>query len=104
MVTPTILLLSRIVSAVGILVHISLASSFLGTIALALLFESRYLKGGDADYMTLSRKFAVISTIIFGVGAAYGTLVEFGLVTVWSNFIALIGALALPLYLIPAQS
>jgi len=99
MVTPTILLLSRVVSAVGILVHISLASSFLGTIALALLFEFRYLRGGDVDYMKLSRKFAVISTIIFGVGAAYGTLVEFGLVTVWSNFIALIGALALPFFL-----
>lgn len=99
MVSATVLLLSRVVSAVGILVHISLASSFLGTIALALLFEFRYLRSGDADYMQLSRKFAVISTIIFGVGAAYGTLVEFGLVTVWSNFVALIGALALPFFL-----
>ncbi|MGC8593397.1 MAG: cytochrome ubiquinol oxidase subunit I [Nitrososphaeria archaeon] len=89
----------RVLSASGIIAHLSLASSFLGTIALALVLEYKYLRTKDQDYLHKARMFSVISTIIFGVGAAYGTFVEFGLVTVWSNFIAMIGAVALPFYL-----
>lgn len=89
----------RVLSASGIIAHMALASSFLGTIALALVLEYKYLRTKDNAYFQKARMFSVISTIIFGVGAAYGTFVEFGLVTVWSNFIAMIGAIALPFYL-----
>lgn len=89
----------RVLSASGIIAHLSLASSFLGTIALALVLEYKYLRTKDNAYFQKARMFSVISTIIFGVGAAYGTFVEFGLVTVWSNFIAMMGAIALPFYL-----
>lgn len=89
----------RVLSASGIIAHLSLASSFLGTIALALVLEYSYLRTKDERMLAKARMFSVISTIIFGVGAAYGTLVEFGLVTVWSNFVAIIGAIALPFYI-----
>ncbi len=97
--SAAILTLARMVSAVGILTHLALASTFLGTIALALVFEYKHIRSGDPDYLSLSRKFSVISTIVFGVGAAYGTLVEFGLVTVWSSFVTAIGAISLPFFL-----
>ncbi|MDT7868660.1 MAG: cytochrome ubiquinol oxidase subunit I [Thermoproteus sp.] len=92
--------LARLVTAVGVLAHVSLASSFLGTIALAVIGEYIWLRRQDKEWLDLAKKFNVVATIFFGVGAAFGTLVEFGLVTIWSNFIAIIGtAIALPFFL-----
>ena len=97
---PLELELARLVSAIGVLAHLSLASSFLGTIALAVIGEYIWLRRRDQDWLNLARKFNIVATIFFGVGAAFGTLVEFGLVTIWSNFIAIIGsAIALPFFL-----
>ncbi|ABW02509.1 cytochrome ubiquinol oxidase subunit I [Caldivirga maquilingensis] len=91
---------ARWVSAIGILAHLSLASSFLGTILIAVIAEYLYLVKHDKDWYDKARMFSVVSTIFFGVGAAFGTLVEFGLVTIWSNFITIIGsAIVLPFYL-----
>ncbi|MFP3211816.1 MAG: cytochrome ubiquinol oxidase subunit I [Thermoproteus sp.] len=92
--------LARLVSAVGVLAHLSLASSFLGAIALAVIGEYIWLRRQDKEWLDLAKKFNIAATIFFGVGAAFGTLVEFGLVTIWSNFIAIIGtAIALPFFL-----
>ncbi|PLC65921.1 cytochrome ubiquinol oxidase subunit I [Thermoproteus sp. CP80] len=92
--------LARLVSAVGVLAHLSLASSFLGAIALAVIGEYIWLRRQDKEWLDLAKKFNIVATIFFGVGAAFGTLVEFGLVTIWSNFIAIIGtAIALPFFL-----
>jgi cytochrome d ubiquinol oxidase subunit I len=92
--------LARLVSAVGVLAHLSMASSFLGAIALAVIGEYIWLRRQDKEWLDLAKKFNVVATIFFGVGAAFGTLVEFGLVTIWSNFIAIIGtAIALPFFL-----
>lgn len=92
--------LARLVSAVGVLAHLSLATSFLGAIALAVIGEYIWLRRQDKEWLDLAKKFNIIATIFFGVGAAFGTLVEFGLVTIWSNFIAIIGtAIALPFFL-----
>lgn len=100
MPTPFEIDLARLVSAVGVLAHLSLASSFLGAIALAVIAEYLWLRRRDQDWLSLAKKFNIVATIFFGVGAAFGTLVEFGLVTIWSNFIALIGtAIALPFFL-----
>lgn len=93
-------LLARVVSATGVLMHLSLASSFIGTIVFAIIAEAMYIKTRDKDWGNLAHTFAVISTIVFGVGAATGTLVEFGLVTIWSNFVAQIGsAISLPFFI-----
>jgi cytochrome d ubiquinol oxidase subunit I len=92
--------LARLVSAVGVLAHLSMASSFLGAIALAVIGEYIWLRRQDEEWLNLAKKFNIVATIFFGVGAAFGTLVEFGLVTIWSNFIAIIGtAIALPFFL-----
>jgi len=92
-------LLARWLSGVGITAHLLLASMFIGTITFAVVAEYRYLRTGDADWNALARTFAVIATIFLGVGAAFGTLVEFGLVVLWSNFVTLIGSgLVLPFY------
>ncbi|MFP3191752.1 MAG: cytochrome ubiquinol oxidase subunit I [Thermoproteus sp.] len=92
--------LARLVSAVGVLAHLSMATSFLGAIALAVIGEYIWLRRQDKEWLDLAKKFNIIATIFFGVGAAFGTLVEFGLVTIWSNFIAIIGtAIALPFFL-----
>ncbi|MFP3347937.1 MAG: cytochrome ubiquinol oxidase subunit I [Thermoproteus sp.] len=92
--------LARLVSAVGVLAHLSMATSFLGAIALAVIGEYIWLRRQDKEWLDLAKKFNIVATIFFGVGAAFGTLVEFGLVTIWSNFIAIIGtAIALPFFL-----
>ncbi|MGC8969511.1 MAG: cytochrome ubiquinol oxidase subunit I [Conexivisphaera sp.] len=92
-------LLARWLSGVGIMAHLLLASMFIGTITFAVVAEYRYLRSGDPDWRALARTFSVISTIFLGVGAAFGTLVEFGLVVLWSNFVTLIGSgLVLPFY------
>lgn len=91
---------ARWLTAIGVLAHVSLASSFLGTILLAVVAEFLYLTRRSQDWYNKARMFSVVATIFFGVGAAFGTLVEFGLVTIWSNFISVIGtALVLPFYL-----
>ncbi|MFB6470764.1 MAG: cytochrome ubiquinol oxidase subunit I [Vulcanisaeta sp. AZ3] len=90
----------RVVTGVGILAHLALASTFLGTILIAVVAEYLYIRSHNQFWLNTARAFSVISTIFFGVGAAFGTLVEFGLVTIWSNFISLIGeAIVLPFYL-----
>ncbi len=92
-------LLARWLSGVGIMAHLLLASMFIGTITFAVVAEFRYLRNRDEDWRFLARTFSVIATIFLGVGAAFGTLVEFGLVTIWSNFVTLIGSgLVLPFY------
>ncbi|MCY0859589.1 MAG: cytochrome ubiquinol oxidase subunit I [Sulfolobaceae archaeon] len=92
--------LARVATATGVLMHVSLASSFIGTILLAITAEAIYIRTRDKDWGDLAHTFAVISTIIFGVGAAFGTLVEFGLVTIWSNFVAQMGsAISLPFFI-----
>jgi len=92
-------LLARWLSGVGIMSHLLLASMFIGTMTFAVVAEYRHLRTGDQDWNALARAFAVIATIFLGVGAAFGTLVEFGLVVLWSNFVTLIGSgLVLPFY------
>ncbi|WP_232085453.1 cytochrome ubiquinol oxidase subunit I [Conexivisphaera calida] len=92
-------LLARWLSGVGIMAHLLLASMFIGTITFAVVAEYRYMRTRDEDWRLLARTFAVIATIFLGVGAAFGTLVEFGLVVLWSNFVTLIGSgLVLPFY------
>jgi len=91
---------ARWISAVGVLAHLGLASAFLGTILMAVVAEFLYITRHDETWRDKARMFSVVSTIFFGVGAAFGTLVEFGLVTIWSNFITIIGsAIVLPFYL-----
>ncbi|WP_069806828.1 cytochrome ubiquinol oxidase subunit I [Vulcanisaeta thermophila] len=90
----------RVVTAVGVLAHVALASAFLGTILMAAVAEYLYMRSHNQFWLNTARIFSVIAAIFFGVGAAFGTLVEFGLVTLWSNFISVIGeAIVLPFYL-----
>ncbi|MGC8973511.1 MAG: cytochrome ubiquinol oxidase subunit I, partial [Thermoproteus sp.] len=65
--------LARLVSAVGVLAHLSLASAFLGTIALAVIGEYIWLRRKDQQWLDLAKKFNIVATIFFGVGAAFGT-------------------------------
>ena len=92
-------LLARWLSGVGVMAHLLLTSMFIGTITFAAVSEYRYMRTRDEDWRLLARTFAVIATIFLGVGAAFGTLVEFGLVVLWSNFVTLIGSgLVIPFY------
>lgn len=93
-------LLVRYVSATGILVHLLLASMFIGTITLAVVAEAIYAYGKDARWLDTAKMFGRVAGIFLGTGAAFGTLVEFGLVTIWSNFVSIMGsALVLPFYI-----
>lgn len=85
-------LLVRYVSATGILVHLLLASMFIGTITLAVVSEGIYAYIKDARWLDTAKMFGRVAGIFLGTGAAFGTLVEFGLVTIWSNFVSIMGS------------
>jgi len=53
--------------------------------------ECLWITRHDACYKQLASKWTKILAIIFGTGAASGTLMEFGLFTVWPEFIRLGG-------------
>ncbi len=82
----------RILSFIGIDIHWIILQYVLGLpfmVFLALLF---YLRTKDAVWMRIARTLAKGFIIVFAVGAATGTLVEFGLVLLWPRFVEIGGA------------
>lgn len=83
--------LARFLSAFGIYGHGILLGLVLGIPWLIVASECLWITRHDACYKQLASKWTKILAIIFGTGAASGTLMEFGLFTVWPEFIRLGG-------------
>ncbi|MFX1254828.1 MAG: cytochrome ubiquinol oxidase subunit I [Promethearchaeota archaeon] len=81
----------RFLSFVGITVHWWILQFSLGLLFITVLLEligRRYL---NETYLNMSRTFSRVAAVIFAVGAATGTLSEFGLILFWPNLIAIVG-------------
>jgi cytochrome d ubiquinol oxidase subunit I len=83
--------LARFLSAFGIYGHGVLLGLALGIPWLIVASESLWITRRDEHYRGLAFSWAKALAIVFGTGAASGTLMEFGLFTVWPEFIRLGG-------------
>jgi len=85
------LYLARVLSALGIYGHGMLLGVVLGVPWLVVASECLWITRHDEYYKGLAFTWTKILAIVFGTGAASGTLMEFGLFTVWPEFIMLGG-------------
>jgi cytochrome d ubiquinol oxidase subunit I len=83
--------LARFLSAFGIYGHGVLLGIALGTPWLIVAAEILWITRRDERYRGLAFTWTKVLAILFGTGAASGTLMEFGLLTVWPEFIRLGG-------------
>jgi cytochrome d ubiquinol oxidase subunit I len=83
--------LARFLSAFGIYGHGVLLGLALGMPWLIVVSESLWITRRDEHYRGLAFSWTKALAIVFGTGAASGTLMEFGLFTVWPEFIRLGG-------------
>jgi len=83
--------LARALSAFGIYGHGVLLGLVLGIPWLIVASECLSIMRHDEHYKALAFSWTKALAIVFGTGAASGTLMEFGLFTVWPEFIRLGG-------------
>lgn len=91
----------RVLSGIGVEIHWAILQYVLGLpfmVFIALLF---YLRTKDETWKRIARTLTKGFIIVFAVGAATGTLVEFGLVLLWPRFVEIGGATGVyaPFYL-----
>ncbi len=89
----------RVLSMVGIGIHWGILQYVLGLPFAAFVLQLIYLRNKDKDYLRIARTLIKGMAIVFAVGAATGTLVEFGLIVVWPNVLTAVGKwLYFPMY------
>ncbi|MGC8563008.1 MAG: cytochrome ubiquinol oxidase subunit I [Thermoplasmata archaeon] len=86
--------MAELMTIVGIFVHAFFLIFAFGFPVVVLMLESIGILKKDDDFIKLARNGSKLWGITFATGAVTGTLVEFGLVVVWSGSIALIASMA----------
>jgi cytochrome d ubiquinol oxidase subunit I len=90
---------TRAMSIVGIGIHWGILQYVLGLPFMAFIAELIYFKTKDPDWMRIAKVLVKGTALVFAVGAATGTLVEFGLITVWPRVLTAVGKwLYFPMY------
>lgn len=91
--------LDRILSIFGIELHWLILQYVLGIPFMLLLTLLLYARSKDGKWERIARTMAKSLGIVFAVGAASGTLSEFGLVVIWPNLLEAAGRyIFFPLY------
>lgn len=92
--------LDRILSIIGIEIHWLILQYVLGLPLLILVALIAHKRSGDWRWERMARTMAKALALVFSVGAAMGTVSEFGLVVVWPNLLEAAGRyIYFPLYL-----
>lgn len=86
------LLAARVQMALTLGVHIVLACLGVGMPVLLLFAEWRFLRTGDAGWLTLARRWSRAFAVLFAVGAVSGTVLSFELGLLWPQFVGTFGA------------
>jgi cytochrome d ubiquinol oxidase subunit I len=73
------ILAARSQMAMSLALHIVFACAGIAMPLLMVVAELLYLRNGDEVYLTLARRWAVGTAIIFAVGAVSGTVLSFEL-------------------------
>jgi cytochrome d ubiquinol oxidase subunit I len=91
--------LDRILSIIGIELHWLILQYVLGLPLFIILSLLLYAKSRDEKWYNIAKTMAKALGIIFAVGAASGTVSEFGLVLIWPNLLEAAGRyIFFPLY------
>jgi cytochrome d ubiquinol oxidase subunit I len=90
----------RLLSAIGIGVHWLILQYSLGLLFLGLVFEIVSIIKKNQDISKMARSLTNVAVVIFAIGAATGTISEFGLILFWPNLSVLVGKyFFIPMYL-----
>jgi cytochrome d ubiquinol oxidase subunit I len=82
-------------SALGIYLHAIFVSLTLGLPLVITSLLVKYARSKDPVYLNSVRKVTAVLAVNFALGAVTGTLVEFGLVQIWSGTILAIASFVL---------
>lgn len=88
---PSDLLAARSQMGLSLAFHILFAVAGIAMPLLMVIAEAAYLRGGDALYLALARRWARGTAILFAVGAVSGTVLSFELGLLWPGFMAFAG-------------
>ena len=87
------LLFARSQMALSLAFHIIFAAIGIGMPLLMVISEGLYLRTQDETYLTLTKRWATGTAILFAVGAVSGTVVSFELGLLWPRFMAYAGSI-----------
>jgi len=87
------LLAARLQMAISLGFHIIFAVAGMALPLMMVIAEWRWLQLQDATYLTLAKRWARGTAILFAVGAVSGTALSFELGLLWPNFMQLSGAI-----------
>src|SRR5215468_5442530 len=87
------LLAARSQMAMSLAFHIIFAVAGITTPLLMLIAEWRWLRTRDETYLTLAKRWAKGTAILFAVGAVSGTVLSFELGLLWPEFMRWAGAI-----------
>src|SRR2546428_9913551 len=79
--------------ALSLAFHIVFAAIGIGMPLLMAIAEGLYLRGGEAIYLDLARRWARGTAILFAVGAVSGTVLSFELGLLWPRFMEYAGGI-----------
>lgn len=90
----------RALSEFGITVHWIILQYSIGVFFTVVTLEILARKMQNKQYLEMSKSLSKVAVLLFAVGAATGTMSEFGLLLFWPNFLELVGKyLFMPFYL-----
>jgi cytochrome d ubiquinol oxidase subunit I len=87
------LLAARSQMAMSLMFHIVFAVAGMAMPLMMVIAEWRWLRSGDETYLTLAKKWAQGTAILFAVGAVSGTVLSFELGLLWPKFMQFAGAI-----------
>ena len=87
----TDLLAARLLFAMSLGFHIIFAVVGIGLPLMMVIAEWRWLRTGEEVYLTLTKRWAKGTAVLFAVGAISGTVLSFRLGLLWPGFMAWAG-------------
>src|SRR5262245_61141973 len=87
------LLAARSQMAISLAFHIIFAAPGIAMPLMMVIAEWRWRRTGDETYLTLAKRWAKGTAILFAVGAVSGTVLSFELGLLWPAFMAWAGAI-----------
>jgi cytochrome bd ubiquinol oxidase subunit I len=82
---------ARQMQALSFAVHIPIVCFGIAFPAFVLFLEGLWLRGGDAVYRTIAKRWSRVMLALFAVGVVTGTILSFELGLLWPNFMATFG-------------
>src|SRR5918998_929392 len=89
---------ARLQMAVSLGFHMIFAALGIGLPLFMVLAEGLWLRSGQSEYLSLARKWAKATGVLFAVGAVSGTALSFELGLLWPRFMEFAGPMIGPAF------